>query len=217
MHVVVAGGHGKVAMHLHPLLRAKGHTVSGLIRKAAQSEELRLVGAQPIVCDLEELDDISECVGEADAVVFAAGAGPGSGAERKWTVDRDGAVKLMKAARINGIRRYLMISAMNVEEPRGGEVFQAYLQAKAEADEALRNSGLDYTIIRPGGLTDDDPTGRVIMAPSLPKGTIPRADVAAVLAHVLEVPETIGRQFDLTSGSKTIPEAVEVAAAARYS
>jgi uncharacterized protein YbjT (DUF2867 family) len=176
---------------------------------------VRTAGAEPIVCDVEAREDISEAVGLADAVVFAAGAGPGSGVPRKTTMDRDGAVKLIRAARRNGIRRYVMVSAMHAEQPRGTEVFQAYLQAKAEADEALRQSGLDYTILRPGRLTDDPGTGRVRIAASLTRAEIPRADVADVLAHLLDIPETIGRQFDLTAGDQPIESAIASALASK--
>lgn len=209
MRVVIAGGHGKIAMLLHPLLRARGHEVRGLIRNPAQSQDLRAAGADPVVCDLEATDDISGAAGSADAVVFAAGAGPGSGAARKWTVDRDGAIKLIEAARRNGIPRYLMVSAMGVDgEPRGNEVFRIYLRAKAEADQALRESGLGYTILRPGRLTDEPGRGRVALAERLPSGEIPRADVAAVLAQLLEAPGTARGEFDLTSGETPIEGAV---------
>lgn len=211
MRVVVVGGHGKVAMLLHPILRGRGHEVRGVIRNPDQAEDLRRAGAEPVVCDIEAVDDISDAVGSADAVVFAAGAGPGSGAARKWTVDRDGTLKLIEAAKKNGIRRYVMISAMGVDEPRGDEVFQAYSRAKAEADQALRESGLDWTIIRPGRLTDEPGRGRVALAPSLPAGEVPRADVAAVLAEVLETPASTGHQLDLTTGDLTIPEALRAA------
>ncbi len=198
-------------MLLHPMLIERGHQVRGLIRRPDQADDVRRTGAEPVVCDLEAEDDVSEAVGTADAVLFAAGAGPGSGAARKWTVDRDGAIKLMDAAKRNGIRRYVMISAMNAEQPRGGEVFQIYLRAKAEADEALRESGLDYTIVRPGRLTDEAGTGRVAMAPELPQGEIPRPDVAAVLVRVLENPGTARRQFDVTAGELPIPQAIDEA------
>ena len=114
MKVVIAGGHGKIAMLLHPILKGKGHTVKGLIRKEEQADDLRKAGAEPVVVDIENEDDISDYVGDADAVVFAAGAGPGSGKERKWCVDRDGAIKLIEAAKKNGIDRYVMISAMGL-------------------------------------------------------------------------------------------------------
>ncbi|MDX1592420.1 MAG: SDR family oxidoreductase [Balneolaceae bacterium] len=207
MKVVIAGGHGKVAMHLHPILSDKGHEVRGLIRNPDQADDLKQAGAEPVIADLEENDDLSDAVGKADAVVFAAGAGPGSGKERKWSVDRDGAIKLMEAAKKNHIDRYVMISAMGLDTPRGNEVFQVYQQAKAEADEALRNSGLDYTIIKPGRLTDDPGTGKV-KAGDLDRGEIPREDVAAVIAYVLEHPETAGLEFDLLSGSKSVEKAI---------
>jgi len=208
MQIVVAGGHGQIAMLLHPLLKARGHQVRGLIRNPDHADEVRAAGAEPVLCDLETEDDVAEAVGEADAIVFAAGAGPGSGAARKLTMDRGGAVRLIDAARCKGIRRYVMISAMHAEEPRGDEVFRTYLRAKAEADEVLRRSELDYTIVRPGRLTNEPGCGRVSLAPQLPRAEIPRADVAVVLAHVLETPSTIGRQFDVTSGDQPIAEAV---------
>lgn len=211
MKIVIAGAHGQIAMLLHSMLRDRGHDVRGLIRRVEQANDLRGVGVEPVVCDLEAEEDISAAVGEADAVLFAAGAGPGSGAARKWTVDRDGALKLIDAAKRNGIPRFVMISAMNAEQPRGGEVFQVYLRAKAEADAALRSSGLDYTIVRPGRLTDEQERGLVAIAPELPRGDIPRADVASVLVHVLENPSTSGMQFDVTSGEIPIPEAIDQA------
>ncbi|TVR51292.1 MAG: SDR family oxidoreductase [Puniceicoccaceae bacterium] len=208
MKVVIAGGHGQIALHLHPLLIQRGHTVAGLIRNPDHAGDLRAAGAEPVLCDLEAEDDLGRFIAGADAVIFAAGAGPGSGAPRKWTVDRDGALKLMRAAQAGSVRRYIMISAMKVEEPRGNEVFRAYLQAKAEADAALRTSGLDWTIVRPGGLRNEPGNGKVAIAASLPDGSIPRTDVAAVVAAVLDTPVTIGRQFDLTSGDSGIDEAL---------
>ncbi len=204
MDIVIAGAHGQIAMLLHPILKKHGHNVKGLIRKPEQSGDLQKAGAVPVVADIEKEDDISEAVGSADAVVFAAGAGPGSGKERKWTVDRDGAIKLIDAAKKNGIKRYVMISAMGLDTPRGDEVFQAYQKAKAEADEALRKSGLDYTIIKPGRLTNDPGTGRVKLARNLDGGEIPREDVARVIKAVIEDHRTIGKEFDLLSGENSI-------------
>lgn len=204
MNIVIAGAHGQIAMLLHPILKKHGHTVKGLIRKPEQSGDLQKAGAVPVVSDIEKEDDISEAVGSADAVVFAAGAGPGSGAERKWTVDRDGAIKLIDAAKKNAIKRYVMISAMGLDTPRGDEVFQAYQKAKAEADEALKQSGLDYTIIKPGRLTNDPGTGRVKIARNLDGGEIPREDVARVIRAVIEDHRTIGKEFDLLSGENSI-------------
>lgn len=211
MLISIIGGHGQIAMLLHPILIDKGHRVRGIIRKAGQAPDLREAGAEPVVCDIEEQDDISEAVGPADAVLFAAGAGPGSGAARKWTVDRDGAIKLIEAAKKNDISRYVMISAMGVEEPRGPDVFRTYLKAKAEADQAVRESGLDYTIIKPGRLTNEPGNGNITLAPDLERGEIPRADVALTLAEVLETPALAGYTLDLVSGDTPIPEAVRKA------
>jgi uncharacterized protein YbjT (DUF2867 family) len=202
-------------MLLHPLLKVRGHEVRGLIRNADYADEVRHAGAEPVLCDLETEHDVSSVVSSADAVVFAAGAGPGSGAPRKLSMDRDGAIKLIEAARRAGIKRFVMISAMNAEERRGDEVFQTYLRAKAEADQALRQSGLDYTIVRPGRLTNKPGCGLVSLAASLPRGEIPRADVAAVIAHVLDTPTTVGCQFDVTSGEQEIVEAVAEATSLR--
>ncbi len=208
MKVVIVGGHGKIAMHLHPILKENGHEVKGIIRKEEQAGELEVVGAEPVIADIEREEDISKYVGEADAVVFAAGAGPGSGKERKWSVDRDGAIKLIEAAKKNGIDRYVMISAMGLETPRGDDVFQVYQKAKAQADEALRNSGLNYVIVKPGRLTNDAGTGKVKIAEKLDRGEIPREDVAQVIAAVLEDDSIENVEFDLLSGENDIEKAL---------
>lgn len=209
MEIVIAGAHGQIAMHLHPILSKRGHTVKGIIRKPEQADDLKKAGAEPVIGDLEEdaVNDLSEEIGTADAVVFAAGAGAGSSKERKWSVDRDGAIKLMEAAKKNGVNHYVMISAMGLDTPRGNEVFQVYQKAKAEADQALRKSGLEYTIIKPGRLTNDAGTGR-IKAGDLEGGEIPREDVARVIAYLLEHPETRGLEFDLLSGEQIVEEAI---------
>lgn len=204
MDITIVGGHGSIGMLMLPILKSMGHQVRGIIRKEEQAKDLREVGAEPVVCDIEEHEDISEAVGQADVVLFAAGAGPGSGAERKFTVDRDGAIKLIEASKKNGISRYVMISAMGLDEPRGNEVFRAYLKAKAEADETLIKSGLEYTIIKPGRLTDEPGSGKVALAQELPRGEVPREDVAQVLAEVLDSPQTAGLVLDLTSGDTPI-------------
>ncbi len=210
MEVVVAGGHGKIALLLHPLLAARGDDVKALIRNPDQSEDVKAAGAEPVFCDLESEEDVSGAVEGADAVVFAAGAGAGSGAERKRTMDLGGALKLIDAAKASGIERYVMVSAMGAADPpaEGGDVFGEYLRAKAEADRALASSGLAYTIVRPGALTDAEPTGRVQIAERLERGEIPRADVAAVLAAVLGTEATVGRTFDVVSGEMPIEEAL---------
>lgn len=209
MKITIAGANGQIAKLLHPLLIDAGHEVRGIIRKKEQADSLEEMGVEPVVEDIEEHDDLSEAVGDADAVLFAAGAGPGSGAERKWSVDRDGAIKLMDACKTNDISRYLMISAMGLETPRGDEVFQAYQKAKLEADRALKNSGLDYTIVKPGRLSNDSPKGLVKAGKDLDSGEIPRADVAAVLAALFDDDSTAGLEFDLISGNQPISEALD--------
>jgi len=208
MKITIAGASGQIARLLQPKLINRGHTVRGIIRKEEQAEDLKRMGVYPVIADIANLDDLSDATGDVDAVIFAAGAGPGSGAERKWTVDRDGAIKLIDACKTNGISRYVMISAMGLETPRGDDVFRVYQQAKAEADEALRNSGLDYTIVKPGRLTNDEGTGLVSIAAKLDRGEIPREDVASILAEVLETDATIGKEFDLLSGSEGIAKAL---------
>jgi uncharacterized protein YbjT (DUF2867 family) len=209
MNIVIAGANGQIARLLHPILLGRGHQVRGLVRKQEQSAELNCTGVNTVVCDLEKTDDISTYLGERpELVLFAAGAGPGSGKARKWSVDRDGAVKLIRAAKNRGVKRYIMVSAMALDQPRGSEVFQTYQKAKAEADDALRNSGLSYTILKPGRLTDNPGTGLISLAPELSRGEIPRADVASTLAEVIEFPEVDGQTLDLISGNTPVDEAV---------
>jgi uncharacterized protein YbjT (DUF2867 family) len=207
MKITVVGAHGSIAQLLHPKLIKQGHSIRGIIRKREQAKKLQEMGVEPVVADIEEETDISDHVGKADAVVFAAGAGPGSGKQRKYTVDRDGAIKLIRACRENGIRRYIMISAMGLDEPRGNEVFQVYQKAKAEADEALMNSVLNYTIIKPGRLSDDEGTGKIKIG-KLDRGEIPREDVASVIAASLENEATYRKSFDLLAGDQPIKDAL---------
>ncbi len=208
--IVIAGGHGKIALRLATLLSARGDTVRSLIRNPGHEAGVRAVGAEPVLADMERLDDLSEFVDGADGVVFAAGAGPGSGPERKRTVDLGAAVKLLEAAQRTGARRYLMISSMGAGDPAGGsESMRPYLEAKAGADAALAASGLDWTIVRPGALTDDAGTGRVEVAPSLGRwGSIARDDVAAVLVACLDQPRTVRATFELLAGELAIEDAL---------
>ena len=210
MDVAIAGGHGKIGMQLGALLSGRGDRVRGLIRNPSQVEDLRRVGVEPVVCDLEGDDDLAAAVRGAEAIVFTAGAGPGSGAERKRTMDLGGALKLIDAAKAARIRRYLMVSAMGAADPpaEGGEVYGEYLRAKAEADRALQASGLDYTIVRPGRLTDDPASGRISVGEHLGRREVSRTDVAATLAAALVTSNTIGVTFELLAGETPIEEAL---------
>jgi uncharacterized protein YbjT (DUF2867 family) len=213
LDVAIAGGHGKIGLRLGKLLAARGDRVRGLIRNPDQADDLRAVGVEPVVVDLEQSDPqaIAAAVTAADAVVFAAGAGPGSGEQRKFTMDRDGAIKLIEAAKANGIDRYAIVSSRGADPHAQGGGFNAYLRAKGEADEAVRASGLRWTIVRPGRLTDDPGTGLVDTTSG--DGQVPRDDVAATLVAVLDTPATAGRTFPLVSGETPIERAVQQVAA----
>jgi uncharacterized protein YbjT (DUF2867 family) len=215
MRVVIAGGHGKIALILERLLSERGDTVLGLIRNPAHAADVEAAGAEPVVVDLEAATpaDLAAHLQDADAVVFAAGAGPGSGAARKQTVDCDAAILLADAAEAAGVRRYVLISAIgaDVEAPDdiGDPVFVAYLRAKGAADDAIRSrKALDATVVRPGHLTDEQGTGRVELSDETGRGDIPREDVAAVLVAVLDTPGTAGQTVELISGDTPITEAV---------
>jgi uncharacterized protein YbjT (DUF2867 family) len=210
MEVVIAGGHGQIALHLERLLADSGHRVRALIRRRDHDSDVREAGAEPVLCDLEQEDDLSHYVAGADAVVFAAGAGPGSGPERKRTVDLGGAVKLIDAARRSGVKRYVIVSSIGAENPAaGGEQMRPYLEAKAEADKRVADSGLDWTIVRPGRLTNDAATGRVLVSEDMSvRGEVPREDVARVLAAVLGDPGTVGKTFVVVGGDTPVDEAV---------
>ena len=206
---MVAGGHGKVARRLLRLLAERGDRARGLIRNPDHAGDIEAVGAEPVVCDLEREEDLSPFVEGADAVVFAAGAGGGSGPERKKTVDLGGAVKLIEACQAKGVRRYVMVSSVGADDPsRGSEQMRPYLEAKAAADRALEQAGLDHTIVRPGRLTDDPGNGRIAAGPEVQRAEIPRDDVAATLAEVLVADSTIGKAFVVVSGETPIEEAV---------
>ena len=210
--VTIAGGHGRIALHTSRLLSQRGDGVRGLIRNEGQSDDLRAVGATPVVVDLEQVadGDLADIVAGSDAVVFAAGAGPGSGAARKETVDYGAAVKRLAAARRAGVARYVMVGSMGADDPPAGDdVFSVYLRAKARADRALMDSDRAWTVVRPGGLTDGPGTGRVDLARRVPRGKVPRADVAAVLVAVLDDERTVGHVFEVVGGDTPIADALE--------
>jgi uncharacterized protein YbjT (DUF2867 family) len=209
MDVVIAGGHGQIALRLAELLSARGERVRGLIRNPEQAADLEERGAEPVICDMEAEEDLAPFVEGADAIVFAAGAGPGSGPERKRTVDLGAAVKLIDAAKRLGIDRYVMVSAIGASDPeRSSEAMRPYLDAKAEADAALAGSGLAFTIVRPGALTNDPGTGHVRAGQDIGTGSIARDDVAATIAAVLAAPNAIGVTVDLLEGDKPIEDVV---------
>jgi nucleoside-diphosphate-sugar epimerase len=211
MDVVIAGGHGQIALRLARLLSARGERVRSLIRNPDHAADVSQIGAEAVVFDLEagSSSELADAVAGADAAVFAAGAGPGSGPERKRTVDLGGAVKLIEAAQASRVRRYVIVSSIGADEPSAAsEAMRPYLEAKAEADAAVVASGLDWTIVRPGHLTDDPGTTRVTVGERLGYADIPRDDVAAVIVAVLDEPRTIGQTFVVVEGETPIPEAL---------
>jgi nucleoside-diphosphate-sugar epimerase len=212
MRVAIAGGHGKIALALTQRLSPE-HTVLGLIRNPDHAEDVRARGGEPVICDLERAssEEIAGHIAGCDAVVFAAGAGPGSGPERKLTVDRDGAIKLLEAATEADVRRYVIVSSVGAENPPpedDQDVFSVYLRAKAEADQAVRASDREWTILRPGRLTDDPATGRVRIDTDPFRGEVPREDVAAVIAAVLPDPRTNGAILYVNGGDTPIDQAL---------
>ena len=211
MRVVIAGGHGQIALLLEKVLADRGHHAVGVVRNPDHVGDVEATGAEAVVLDIEKADvaDLTDVVKGSDAVVFAAGGGPNSGAARKETVDKGAAVLLAEAAEQAGVRRYVMVSAMGTDkaDPDSDDVFQVYLRAKKAADDDLRSRDLDWTVVRPGRLTDNPPTGRIQVG-TLPRGEISRADVAAVLAAALDQDATIGKTFDLLAGHQTVEAAL---------
>jgi uncharacterized protein YbjT (DUF2867 family) len=215
VQVVIAGGHGKIGLRLAALLAGRGDVVTGVVRNPDHVADLERAGATAAVLDLESTkpDDLAAVLTGADAVVFAAGAGPGSGVGRKDTVDRAAAVLLADAARIAGVRRYVLVSSAGVDdppEPAGDEVWAAYVAAKKAAEDAVRAADhLDWTILRPGSLTDDPGTGRVLLAPPpVPHGSVTRDDTAAVVLALLDAPGTAGKVLELREGDADVVESV---------
>jgi nucleoside-diphosphate-sugar epimerase len=210
MLVAIAGAHGKIAMRLAPRLIARGDAVIGLVRNPDHVADVQATGAEAVVCDLEKasVEEVAAAVRAAEAVVFAAGAGPGSGAERKLTMDRDGAIKLLEAT-AERAAAYVIVSSVGAENPPDDDdVFSVYLRAKASADAAVQASDRDWTIVRPGRLTDEPGTGRVRIDTRPFRGDVPRDDVAATLDAVLHDPGASHRIFYVNGGDEPVDRAL---------
>ena len=212
--ILLIGGHGKVALRLEPILADRGDTVTAVIRNRDHESEVAQTGATPLVADVEAFDtaQLTNLLSGNDAVVWTAGAGGGD-PQRTWAVDRDAAIRSIDAAAAAGVRRYVMVSYFGAGPDHGvpeDDAFFAYAEAKAAADEHLRRSGLDWTIVAPSGLTLEEPTGRITVGGS-GEASVPRGDVAAVIAAVLAEPTTIGRTIEFTGGDTPIDEAVRAA------
>jgi uncharacterized protein YbjT (DUF2867 family) len=216
--IAIVGGHGQIARLLHPMLLGAGHEPVALVRRPEQVASLEAGGVSSRLLDLEA-DDAAGFAAAFEgcaAVVFAAGGGPDGNVERKRTVDLEGSLKSIEGARQRGIVRFVQISAINVDEPVEADaapVWKAYVEAKRDADAALRGSGLDWTILRPGRLTDEPGTGRVALG-DVPRGEIPRADVAETVVAVLEDHRSVGHQWNLVGGDVDVRAAVAAASQA---
>jgi len=211
VNITILGAHGSIARLLTTRLVARGHTVRGVVRSEDQFDDLRRDGAEPVLADLEHAGapDLDQALASSDLVVFAAGAGPGSGPERKNTLDRDGAIKSVASAVRVGADRFVIISSMGADNPPDDDdTFSVYLRAKAAADDAVRAADIDATIVRPGALTDAEPVGTVKLAPSTGRGEIPRADVAEVIAVAIETDRCRNTTFELVGGATPIFDAV---------
>ena len=211
MIVSVLGAHGQISRWLIPLLADRSHTVRGLVRSTDQFDDIRDDGGEPILLDLEEAapEDFDAALHGSDVVVFAAGAGPDSGKQRKKDLDRDGAIKAVQSAARVGANRFVIVSSMGADDPPDDdETFSVYLRAKAAADQAVRDEAIAHTIIRPGRLTDDQPGGRVRIGATVDRGDIPRADVAAVLAEVIDADVEGSATFEVVAGDQPIRQAL---------
>ncbi|GAA1917899.1 SDR family oxidoreductase [Nocardioides marmoribigeumensis] len=212
--VAVVGGHGQIARLLHPLLLEAGHTPVALVRRDDQAERLQAEGVTTRRLDLEadDVETFARAFEGCDAVVFAAGGGADGNAARKRAVDLEGSTKSADAARQAGVRRFVQVSAIDMDKPLPAdtdEVWRAYVEAKRDADAHLRGTGLDWTIIRPGRLTDDGATGLVALGDDVARGDVARADVAAVLLAVLEDDRSVRHQWNLVGGDTPVADAVE--------
>ncbi|WP_395152624.1 SDR family oxidoreductase [Ilumatobacter sp.] len=210
MIVSIIGAHGQIARQLTPLLTDRGHSVRGIVRDETQFDNIRSDGGQPALCDLEHAEpaDVDEILHGSDVVVFAAGAGPKSGPERKKSLDRDGAIAAVESAVRVGASHFVIVSSMGADNPPDDdETFSIYLRAKADADAAVRSAAVIHTIVRPGGLTDDA-AGRVHIGVSVDRGKVPRADVAAVLAEFIDRRPRTSSTVELITGNDSVNEAV---------
>lgn len=211
--IAIVGGHGQVARQLIHVLRRADHDPVALVRREEHRPDLEERGAQVRLLDIEQQDAAAFAAAfeGCGAVVFAAGGGPDGSVERKRTVDLEGSLKSIEGARLAGIDRFVQVSAIGVDDPLPDdtdEVWRAYVEAKRDADAALRDSGLAWTILRPGRLTDEPATGRVALGADVSRGDVTRADVAAVLAAVLDAPGSVRKQWNLVNGDVPVEEAV---------
>ncbi|MFD1139143.1 SDR family oxidoreductase [Paenibacillus urinalis] len=212
MNVLVIGANGQIGRHLVSQLKENpGHIVRAMVRKQEQLEALDKSGVEAVLADLEgTVEELAEAMKGNDAVVFTAGSGGSTGADKTLLIDLDGAVKTMEAAEKAGIPRYIMVSAIYAEDrTKWPDAIKPYYVAKHYADKWLENSSLNYTIIRPGGLKNEPGNGKVSLNPETGESSIPREDVAAVIVAALDADNTYRKAFPLVSGRESINEVIE--------
>ncbi|WP_407407370.1 SDR family oxidoreductase [Peribacillus sp.] len=211
MNILIAGANGTTGKKIiEELSKTQQDTVYGMIRKEEQAQGIKDLGGQPILADLEE--NVDKAVDNMDAIVFAAGSGPKTGPDKTTAVDKNGAIKLIDAAKKKGVGRFVMLSSVGSDQPQQGpEGMQHYLEAKHDADEHLKESGLTYTIVRPVALTNDQAIGKIKVDAKVDHvdTSIPRADVAKVLAQAISEKNTFNKTFEIHSGDQPIKEALK--------
>ncbi|ATH94604.1 SDR family oxidoreductase [Bacillus glycinifermentans] len=212
MKVFIVGANGQIGKHLTSMLKESSeHQVRAMVRSEEQAETLKRSGIETALANLEgTVHEIAEAAKGCDAIVFTAGSGGKTGADKTLLVDLDGAAKTIEAAEKAGIQRFIMISVLQAHHRENwNEAIKPYFVAKHYADKILERSSLTYTIIRPGGLLNEPGTGKIKAAENLERGTIPREDVAATVAAALSEERTFRRSFDLLSGETAIAEAIK--------
>lgn len=212
MNVAVVGANGQIGKHVIGLLQeSSDHSPRAIVRKEEQAKSFEQNGVPSSLVDLEgTVDQIAKGLKGADAVVFTAGSGGGTGSDKTLLIDLDGAVKTMEAAKQAGIDRFVIVSALQAHNRENwNESLKPYYVAKHFADRALEQSGLTYTIVRPGGLLNEPGTGKVSAGENLSRNSIPREDVARTIVASLSEEHTFNRDFDLVSGTDEIHLAVQ--------
>ena len=212
MKVLVIGANGQIGQHLIRLLsESNEHTVRAMVRTKEQAESFESKGVEVAVANLEgSVKEIADAAKGCEAIVFTAGSGGKTGADKTLLVDLDGAAKAVEAAEQLGLNRFVMVSALQAHRRENwNDKIRHYYAAKHYADKILEQSGLLYTIIRPGGLLNEPGTGKVTVAENLSRASISREDVANTILVSLNEERTINRSFDLVSGETSIREALK--------
>lgn len=212
MKVFIIGANGQIGQHLIGLLNEhENHTPVAMVRKQEQADVYKEEGVEAVLADLEgSVDEIADAAKGCDAIVFTAGSGGHTGPDKTLLIDLDGAVKSVEAAEKAGIKRFIIVSALQAHRRENwSDQIKPYYVAKHYADKMVEQSGLTYTIIRPGGLLNGAGTGNVKAAEDIRTGSIPREDVARTIVAALDEENTYYKSFDLISGELPIQDALQ--------